>query len=110
AFGFGVVAEVIALLLEAVDHLEHIREVTDQQAARSISADKPAPAAPAPSAAPAYEPTVRVRAKTTTTIFVRPDHDASVSGQLNEGQAMPIYGRTGDNAWFSISRQGTLWL
>ena len=110
AFGLGVAAEVIALLLEVVDHLEHIRSVTDRQAAResSTSASGTPPRASTPT--PAYEPTVRVQAKTSTTVHSLPNHEAPGSTQLSAGQTLPIYGRTGDNAWLTISRQGTLWL
>lgn len=112
AFGMGVVAELILLLLDVVDHLEHIRFVTDQQASRAASAsEKAAAAAPrVVSSAPAYEPTIRVRATNSTAIRTKPDTEASASSQLAAGQSLPIYGRNSDSTWFTISRQGTLWL
>ncbi|MEO8397416.1 MAG: hypothetical protein ABI700_30750 [Chloroflexota bacterium] len=53
---------------------------------------------------------MRIRATISTTIRAKPDSEASASSQLMTGQSLPIYGRTSDSTWFTISRQGTLWL
>ena len=112
AFGLGVAAELILLLLDVVDHLEHIRFVTDRQAAQVSSTPTVSSGTPprASNPAPAFEPTVRVRAKTTTSLRTKPDAEAPSSSQLMTGQTLTTYGRTDDNAWLTISRQGTLWL
>lgn len=113
AFGLGVISELISLLFDVVDHLEHIRFTTDRQGVRESTPAPTTSSGTPPRAAtttPVYEPPIRVRAKTLTTIRTKPDMEASPSTQLSEGQSLPIYGRTSDSTWFSISRQGTLWL
>src|SRR4051794_20704886 len=87
AFGLGVAAELILLLLDVVDHLEHIRFVTDRQAAQVSSTPTVSSVTPprASNPAPAFEPTVRVRAKTTTSLHTKPDAEAPSSTQLASG-------------------------